>query len=194
MNALEPILSVPLRLVPGVVHAEIIARAFNHLMRGQTLVERLGELDGRVVGIQVEDTGTHVAFRISGSRLAAASPGEAMVHIRGNLAEFLKLATRTEDPDTLFFQRRLAIEGDTETGLHVKNLLDGLDYDWDAHFRAVLPGTFAALASRLRHDLGSFLAGHASSRRTNPPARAARSARQPRPAPAVRPAPSETTG
>jgi O2-independent ubiquinone biosynthesis accessory factor UbiT len=37
------------------------------------------------------------------------------------------MAARFEDPDTLFFQRRLIIEGDTELGLGTKNFLEGLD-------------------------------------------------------------------
>ena len=40
---------------------------------------------------------------------------------------FLRLAQRQEDPDTLFFSRRLSIEGDTELGLVVKNALDALE-------------------------------------------------------------------
>ena len=39
------------------------------------------------------------------------------------------IAARKEDPDTLFFQRRLRIEGDTELGLYVKNLMDAIDLD-----------------------------------------------------------------
>lgn len=39
------------------------------------------------------------------------------------------IAGRKEDPDTLFFQRRLSIQGDTELGLEVKNLLDNIDFD-----------------------------------------------------------------
>ncbi|MGL4734573.1 MAG: ubiquinone anaerobic biosynthesis accessory factor UbiT, partial [Enterovibrio sp.] len=39
----------------------------------------------------------------------------------------LLLAARKEDPDTLFFQRRLLIEGDTALGLQVKNALDSVD-------------------------------------------------------------------
>jgi len=34
------------------------------------------------------------------------------------------MATRRTDPDTPFFERRLAIEGDTETGLKLENLPD----------------------------------------------------------------------
>ena len=54
--------------------------------------------------------------------LLTRDQGEAT--IRGGWREFLCLATRREDPDALFFQRRLVIEGDTELGLTVKNLLD----------------------------------------------------------------------
>lgn len=43
------------------------------------------------------------------------------------VADFLAVALRREDPDTLFFSRRLSIEGDTELGLLVKNTLDALD-------------------------------------------------------------------
>ena len=36
----------------------------------------------------------------------------------------MMLALRKEDPDTLFFSRRLCMEGNTELGLLVKNTLD----------------------------------------------------------------------
>lgn len=51
------------------------------------------------------------------------------VSISGDWREFLLLASRQEDPDTLFFRRRLQIDGDTELGLAVKNLIDSLDSD-----------------------------------------------------------------
>ncbi len=131
-------LRLPLRLLPDTVHAQVFARAFNHLMRGQTLARRLPALDGKVVRIEVSDVPNRIDFVIHGERLLAARGRTPDVTIRGPLADFWRLATRAEDPDTLFFQRRLAIEGDTETGLHVKNLLDALDYDFEAHVRAVL--------------------------------------------------------
>lgn len=37
------------------------------------------------------------------------------------------LANKAEDPDTLFFQRKLLVTGDTELGLEIKNLLDDMD-------------------------------------------------------------------
>ena len=47
----------------------------------------------------------------------------------GNLNDLVLIAGRKEDPDTLFFQRRLTIEGDTELGLEVKNLMDSVDLE-----------------------------------------------------------------
>ena len=45
------------------------------------------------------------------------------------------LATRKEDPDTLFFNRRLLVEGDTELGLVAKNTLDSIELPKLADFR-----------------------------------------------------------
>ena len=48
------------------------------------------------------------------------------------------------------------MEGDTETGVYVKNLLDALEYDWDAHFDSVLIPPLAMRAwvciSRANHQ------------------------------------------
>ena len=48
--------------------------------------------------------------------------------ISGDFISFIQLATRREDPDTLFFQRKLSIEGDTELGLTIKNIIDNLEF------------------------------------------------------------------
>ena len=55
--------------------------------------------------------------------------GQPDVVVRAAPRDYLALALRREDPDTLFFSRRLAIEGDTELGLVVKNALDAVDWD-----------------------------------------------------------------
>lgn len=51
------------------------------------------------------------------------------VSFSGNLNDLILIAGRKEDPDSLFFKRRLKIEGDTELGLEVKNLMDSVDLD-----------------------------------------------------------------
>ena len=139
-------LSLPLRYLPDAVQAEVLSRVFNHLLRGQTIAARLPELNGKSLCIRVNDTASEIHFRIAQGRLQAAAPGHADVCISGTVRDFWLLASRREDPDTLFFSRRLCIEGDTETGLHVKNLLDALDYDGESHFRAVLGETLGTTA------------------------------------------------
>src|SRR3546814_14074823 len=49
--------------------------------------------------------------------------------VRGTATDLLLLAARLEDADTLFFQRRLVLTGDTELGLTVRNLLDRLPWE-----------------------------------------------------------------
>jgi predicted lipid carrier protein YhbT len=82
-------------------------------------------LDGRIVRIEVEDLETGVSFTRAGGRFRTVS-GEPALRFRARTADYLRIALREEDPDTLFFQRRFKIEGDTELGLELKNRLDAL--------------------------------------------------------------------
>jgi len=86
-------------------------------------------LDGNWLRLQVADLGLAWCLTCERQRLRIAEQAPAQVTIRGNWREFLLLASRQEDPDTLFFRRRLVIEGDTELGLAIKNLIDSLDPD-----------------------------------------------------------------
>lgn len=54
-------------------------------------------------------------------------PQVADVTLSATAHDFLLLAQRQQDPDTLFFSRRLSMEGDTELGLVVKNALDAIE-------------------------------------------------------------------
>ena len=59
--------------------------------------------------------------------VACQNRGPADLTISANAHDFVQLARRQEDPDTLFFNRRLAMEGDTELGLLVKNTIDAIE-------------------------------------------------------------------
>nr|VFK21043.1 MAG: SCP-2 sterol transfer family protein [Candidatus Kentron sp. LFY] len=129
-----------LRSCPDRIHTDIITHIVNHLLGTQSREsERLMELDGKRICLVITDTNNFWQFRIQGHELVRDGYDQPWdVCIRGKLVDFLLLATRAEDPDSLFFARRLSIEGDTETGLHVKNLLDSFEMDWEAHFSALL--------------------------------------------------------
>lgn len=149
LQYLHPPLQFSLRLFPDTLHTHLIAHAFNHAMRGQALVQRLAQLHDKRVCLRVTDANRSLYWRIDHGRLRPDDAGTYDVRISGSSLDFLRLATRAEDPDTLFFSRRLAIEGDTHTGLHIKNLLDALEYDWTAHFTHVLGPRAGGLVSGL---------------------------------------------
>ncbi|WP_444893770.1 SCP2 domain-containing protein [Microbulbifer sp. TRSA001] len=85
-------------------------------------------LDGQVLEVTVRDMG--VCLRVSKrDTLFVRAPAHAVADstISADIADFLAIASGREDPDTLFFQRRLCLGGQTEIGLTVKNRLDALD-------------------------------------------------------------------
>lgn len=138
-----------LAAVPDSVHSAAFAAVFNHALRGQSVAERFAEIDGKSVMLRIDDVPCELHFRFTPRGLRSNHGHPSDVVIAGNLAEFIQLARRDEDPDTLFFTRRLTIEGETETGLHIKNLLDSLEFDLDQHFDTVLPSPAARAAKAL---------------------------------------------
>jgi predicted lipid carrier protein YhbT len=136
-------LSLWLRALPDAIHEALAERLCTHLLRGQEeLEERVEELEGRRLCLRITDTGNQWRFVVSDARLHRDGSGRPWdVRVSGSLADLLLLASRSEDPDTLFFGRRLTLEGETETGLLVKNLLDSLEFDLEQHLRAVLGTT-----------------------------------------------------
>ena len=85
-------------------------------------------LIGRRYAIRVKDLGLSLRFTVT-PRGFAPDSGAPDLTVSATARDFLLLLGRREDPDTLFFSRRLVSEGDTELGLIVKNLLDALDPD-----------------------------------------------------------------
>ena len=72
---------------------------------------------------------------------------DALAEVLGAAADFARLALRLEDPDTLFFNRRLLIEGDTDLGLTVKNMLDAVELETAA---AGMPAGMGRVVMKLR--------------------------------------------
>jgi len=102
-------------------------------------------LVGRRYAIRVKDLGLSLRFTVTQHGFAPDS-GAPDLTISASARDFLLLLSRREDPDTLFFSRRLVSEGDTELGLTIKNLLDALDPESVLHH---LPKPLAHAAQRL---------------------------------------------
>ena len=160
MGLLKSTAAIPLRVVPVPFQAVALTIAINHVLSGQSLKERLWELDNKSVSVHVLDIPWLMHFHIRRGRIRAAPElSSTDVAISGNLRGFLQLLAGREDPDTLFFQRRLNMEGDTATGVYIKNMLDALEYDWDAHFDSVLIPPLASRAKNLRRKIRVLLPG-----------------------------------
>ncbi|MGE0559628.1 MAG: SCP2 domain-containing protein [Burkholderiales bacterium] len=87
----------------------------------------LPELSGRRIRLRISDMGITLIFRAAPGGFVPCRGDAADLTLAARAEDFLSLALRREDPDTLFFSRRLVMEGDTELGLLVKNTLDALD-------------------------------------------------------------------
>lgn len=98
-------------------------------MRDRLLTGELSAaLEGRNLRLQVNDAGLTLDFTFRRGRFV---PWTGVTHadltIAATAYDFACLASRSEDSDTLFFARRLLMQGDTALGLLVKNTLDSAD-------------------------------------------------------------------
>ncbi len=122
---LPRLLSLPIRLVPNKAHGLVITRILNHIFNPELGEGELDFLADRVILVKVDDAGLELRLTLDGERLAVARTDRVHdLSIEGSVFDFLLLASRREDPDTLFFNRRLRLGGNTELGLYVKNFLD----------------------------------------------------------------------
>jgi len=119
-----------LQLLPEAPPAHALAFALNAgICIGLVSRDALEPLLGKTVSLEASDLGLRVRVAYEGSFFRACAGGApADLSIRSTVSGFAALALRREDPDTLFFTRRLVMTGDTELGLIVKNLLDAIDW------------------------------------------------------------------
>ena len=83
---------------------------------------------GKKLRLRVTDAQWTFDFAwLNGRFVASQNQGEADLTLSASAYDFVLLARRQEDPDTLFFSRRLSMEGDTELGLLVKNTMDAIE-------------------------------------------------------------------
>ncbi len=138
LNRAAPLLlSAGDRVLPFATHVPFFVQRFTlqrilNQVFAQAMQDGLFDmLEQRWMRLQVNDL--NLSWCLSkdsySNRLLIKDRASVEVTISGNWREFLLLASRREDPDTLFFRRRLQIDGDTELGLAVKNMIDSLDSD-----------------------------------------------------------------
>ncbi len=123
-------LVLPLRAVPDAWQRRLLESVTRRVLQAPLRAGKLAFLIDRRIAIEVTDLQLRWVLTVHADRLCAcAGDASAEAAVRGRALEFLLLASRLEDADTLFFQRRLALTGDTELGLTARNLLDQLPWE-----------------------------------------------------------------
>jgi len=123
-------LSLPLRVIPSSIHSRALVATLNRIFYKDLEDGELDFLHGKLVHISIEDVGVEYRFTLNDDKLIPGNMNQPPdLYLKGTVYDYLLLASRREDTDTLFFSRRLHMQGDTELGLYVKNFLDGLDMD-----------------------------------------------------------------
>ncbi|MBJ3815326.1 SCP2 domain-containing protein [Shimwellia pseudoproteus] len=122
-------ISTPVRLAPFALKRHVLEQVLSWQFRQALEDGDLDFLDGRWLSISVRDIGLAWFTSVQDGKLVVREHATADVSFSADANDLLLIAARKQDPDTLFFQRRLVIEGDTELGLYVKNLMDAIELD-----------------------------------------------------------------
>lgn len=124
---LPSILGKPLQLIPFSLKKQLVTLVLERIFQDAMISGDLDFLKNYLIRFEIEDCGLQWTYTYNGQSLEMVDIDQADAIIRCKMRDFVQLANRRVDPDTLFFQRRLIIEGDTELGLTMKNLMDALD-------------------------------------------------------------------
>ena len=117
-----------LAIVPDKLKMSLISQILNLVLSEQIDSGELLFLSDKSVGICVDDIDLQFQVTLD-TKLQVLPMTKPNVIFSANVPELLLVAAAKEDPDTLFFQRKLRIEGDTELGLEVKNMLLSVELD-----------------------------------------------------------------
>ncbi|MFW7500944.1 ubiquinone anaerobic biosynthesis accessory factor UbiT [Escherichia coli] len=123
------LLSVPAKLTPFALKRQVLEQVLSWQFRQALDDGELEFLEGRWLSIHVRDIDLQWFTSVVNGKLVVSQNAQADVSFSADASDLLMIAARKQDPDTLFFQRRLVIEGDTELGLYVKNLMDAIELE-----------------------------------------------------------------
>ncbi|WP_371374328.1 SCP2 domain-containing protein [Thalassotalea aquiviva] len=132
VNHLPTVIRPALNLVPFKVQKLIVLKLLSAIFKDAIEDGDFDFLEHRWVKISIFDLNLHWLLSFNHRQLEMA-PADGTIQpevvFRATGDDLLLIAGRKEDPDSMFFQRRLLIEGDTELGLELKNLIDAVELD-----------------------------------------------------------------
>jgi len=118
-----------LRATPLVLEAVAVGSVLSAIVaRNKDLSERLEELNGKVFYFEASDIKKGFYLHITGGeiRVVLHRTDPPDVTMKGSVTVLLDVLRGKVDPDTVFFSRKLEIEGDTAIAIHFKNILASL--------------------------------------------------------------------
>ena len=120
-----------LRRLIGILPTEppsfALAALLNRLLLPRLDASARAALSSQKVEIFVSDFGVRVRLVLQDDGFSVAERGgPARLRIAAPVQTYWRLVAGEEDADTLFFERALVMEGDTEYGLLLKNTLDAI--------------------------------------------------------------------
>lgn len=119
-----------LKIMPNKLKIQLINKAMNHFFKEALAENELAFLKDKTFQIRVSDINYSITITIQNNKLIALPERKNPdVVLKSTFNPLVLLISRKEDPDTLFFNRALAIEGNTALVLEIKNWLDSLDFD-----------------------------------------------------------------
>lgn len=126
----KPVVLRSISLVPFSLQKRLAEKVINPLFDEPIEDGDLDLLEGKILALTITETGQSWHFTLNGKQLEMVNNSKAAdITISGSIEAFLLMSNHLEDPDTLFFQRYITIEGDTELGLTIKNSLYNIDND-----------------------------------------------------------------
>jgi len=128
-TSLPPITRPFSRLASRLPHpgSAVFAAGLNVVLRRDLPQDVYLQLIGRHVEIVVSNWNVRFRFAVTAGRFVPLAQSAAIdLSITATARDFALLASGDEDADTLYFDRRVVVEGDTELALLIKNTLDAL--------------------------------------------------------------------
>lgn len=123
------LLRLPIKFTPFALQKQVLQQLLGWQFRHALAEGDLDFLEGRWLKVEVRDLALRWFVTVREGILLVSDNQQEDVSFSGDANDLILIAARKQDPDTLFFQRRLVIEGDTELGLYVKNLMDAVELE-----------------------------------------------------------------
>ena len=147
-------------MTPAAALAAALESALDlYLQQDPEALRRCGGMEGKVIALDITGLGVSLYFLPGpdGIQVVGHFEGQADTRLRGSPLGFARMALGSRD-DTLF-EGAVEIQGDTETGQQLQDILVSAEWDWEEQLSRltgdVVAHQIGTLARRARHFLGS---------------------------------------